>query len=188
MRSGEHFSLQSERRLEATFAPHLEAVCQRSARALAACGYTALVVHSGSLLPVFEDDRSYPFRVHAPFKVWVPLTDAPDCFLWFEPGKPPRLILHQARDYWHKPAELPQAHWARPFDVRPVADRADARRELPPDLSRTAYIGDAFTELTRFGLGAINPGHLMRRLDFPRAAKTPYELECLREASRLGAR
>jgi Xaa-Pro dipeptidase len=28
----------------------------------------------------------------------------------------------------------------------------------------------------------------MRRLDFPRAAKTPYELACLREANRLGAR
>jgi Xaa-Pro dipeptidase len=28
----------------------------------------------------------------------------------------------------------------------------------------------------------------MRRLDYPRAAKLPYELTCLREASRLGAR
>ena len=27
----------------------------------------------------------------------------------------------------------------------------------------------------------------MRRLDYARAAKTPYELDCLREASRLGA-
>ena len=188
MRSGEHFSSPGERRLEATYGPHLEALCQRSARALAACGYTALLLHSGSLLPVFEDDQTYPFRAHAPFKVWVPLTDAPDSFLWFEPGATARLIVHRCADYWHKPAQLPQDYWVRHFDVRTVADREGARRELPADLSRAAYIGDAFAELARWGVGAINPPDLMRWLDFPRAVKSPYELDCLREASRLGAR
>jgi Xaa-Pro dipeptidase len=33
----------------------------------------------------------------------------------------------------------------------------------------------------------VNPPGLVTRLDFDRAAKTPYELVCLREASRLGA-
>jgi Xaa-Pro dipeptidase len=36
-------------------------------------------------------------------------------------------------------------------------------------------------------VGAANPQALVSRLDFDRAAKTPYELACLREASRLGA-
>jgi Xaa-Pro dipeptidase len=34
----------------------------------------------------------------------------------------------------------------------------------------------------------VNPRDLMRRLDYDRAAKSPYELECMREANRLGAR
>src|SRR4029077_11452683 len=177
-----------EARLERTFGAHPEAVCERSARALTASGYAGLVVHSGSLLGVFEDDRTYPFEANAPFKVWVPLQDAADCFVWFEPGSGPALIIHQARDYWHKSAELPQAYWTRHFDVRTVSDRAGARAQLPADLSRAAYIGDALAELTRWGIGAINPRHLMRRLDYARAVKTPYELACLREASRLGAR
>lgn len=186
--SGIHAAPDSERHLEASFGAYLEAVCQRTAQALAASGYGSLLVHSGSLLPVFEDDRTYPFRAHAPFKVWVPLTDAPECFLWFEPGLTPRLILHRALDYWHKPAELPQAGWVRHFDLRTAADREAARRELPADLSRTAYIGDAFAELSHWGVAAINPAPLMRRLDYARAVKAPYELGCLREASRLGAR
>src|SRR5207302_1308092 len=86
---------------------------------------------SGSLLPVFEDDQTYPFRAHAPFKVWVPLTDAPDSFLWFEPGATARLIVHRCADYWHKPAQLPQDYWVRHFDVRTVAAPEGARRELP---------------------------------------------------------
>src|SRR2546430_17373620 len=177
-----------EARLEGTFGAHLEALCQRSARALTASGYASLLVHSGSLLEVFEDDRTYPFEANAPFKVWVPLQDAPECFVWFEPGAVPRLIIHRAQDYWHKSADVPRAYWTRHFEVRTATDRAGARAQLPADLSRAAYIGDALPELSRWGIGAIHPRQLMRRLDYARAVKTPYELACLREASRLGAR
>jgi len=174
-------------RLDATFGAYLAAVCDRTAGALAATGHTALLVHSGSLLTVFEDDRTYPFEVHAPFKVWAPLTDVPDCFVYFEPGRRPQLIFHQPTDYWHKPADLPDQFWTRHFDIRPVASLAAARGLLPADLSRVAYVGDVFPGLSGWGLGAVNAAPLMRRLDYPRATKMPYELECLREASRLGA-
>src|SRR2546430_2610500 len=177
-----------EARLDGTFGAHLEAVCERSARALTASGYASLLVPSGSLVDVFEDDRTYPFEANAPFKVWVPLQDAAECFVWFEPGAVPRLIIHRAQDYWHKSADLPRAYWTRHFQVRTAIDRAGARAQLPADLSRAAYIGDALPELTSWGIGAINPRQLMRRLDYARAVKTPYELACLREASRLGAR
>ena len=176
-----------EARLAETFGPHIEAVCARSAHALSACGYTGLLVHSGSPLVVFEDDRTYPFEANAPFKVWAPVADAPESFVWFEPGKAPRLILHRPPDYWYKPADLPQGYWVGCFDIRTATDRASARALLPKDLSHAAYLGDAFPELTSWGIGAINPRPLMRRLDYARAVKTPYELECLREASRLGA-
>jgi len=180
-------SLRPER-LEAAFGPYLAAVCDRTATALEATGNTALLVHSGSLLGVFEDDRTYPFEVHAPFKVWAPLSDVPDCFLYFEPGKQPLLIFHKPTDYWYKPADLPRDYWTGYFDIRPTPGRSQARGLLPADLSRTAYIGDVFAELSGWGVGAVNPAPLMRRLDYPRATKLPYELECLREASRLGAR
>src|SRR5882724_11844094 len=134
-----------EARLEGTFGAHLGAVCERSARALTASGYAGLVVHSGSLLGVFEDDRTYPFEANAPFKVWVPLQDAADCFVWFEPGSAPRLIIHRSR-----------AYWTRHFEVRTAADRAGARAQLPADLSRAAYIGDALPELTCCGICDIN--------------------------------
>jgi Xaa-Pro dipeptidase len=173
--------------LDETFGPHLEQLCARTARALEASGYTSLLVHSGSLLEVFEDDRTYPFEAHAPFKVWVPLADAPDSFVWFEPGARPRLILNQPQDYWYKSAEIPEDYWVSYFDLRSVPDRAAARAQLPKELSGCAYIGDPIAQVGTWGLGAINPPALMRRLDYARAAKTPYELVCLREASRLGA-
>jgi Xaa-Pro dipeptidase len=176
-----------QRSLASTFGPHIQAVCDRTAHALASCGYAGMLVYAGSPLPVFEDDRTYPFEANAPFKVWVPLSDAPGSFVWFAPGSPPRLIIERPEDYWYRPPSLPQGYWVRHFEVHTVADRAAARALLPADLSRAAYIGDAFDGLDDFRLGAINPRPLLRRLDYARAAKTPYELVCLREASRLGA-
>jgi Xaa-Pro dipeptidase len=162
------------------------ALCERSAHALAACGFRGLLVYAGSPLPVFEDDRTYPFVANAPFKVWVPLADAPGSFVWFEPGARPRLILERPTDYWYKPVDLPEGYWVRHFDIRTAADSAAARALLPADLSAAAYIGDAFAELAAWGVGAVNPRPLMRQLDYGRAVKSAYELECLREASRLG--
>jgi Xaa-Pro dipeptidase len=174
--------------LESSFGPYLATVAARTALALEACGYSALLVHSGSLLTIFEDDRTYPFEAHAPFKVWTPLGDVPDCFVYFEPSHRPVLIFHRPADFWYKAAELPKAYWTRHFDIRPAPDLAAARKHLPHDLSKVAYIGDAFLDLSSWGVGAVNPRNLMRHLDYGRAAKTPYELACMREASRLGAR
>jgi Xaa-Pro dipeptidase len=168
------------------FAAHLDTLCSRASRALAACGHEGLLVHSGSPLTIFEDDQSYPFKVHAPFKVWAPLA-APDCFVYFQPGKKPLLLVHRPRDFWHRPLDLPPSWWTGGFDIRILATREEARGHLPGDLSRVAYLGDALAELATWGVAAINPRRLMRHLDFERAVKTPYELACLREASRLGA-
>jgi Xaa-Pro dipeptidase len=176
-----------QRSLASTFASHILSVCERTAQALASCGYGGLLVYAGSPLPVFEDDRTYPFEANAPFKVWVPLSDAPGSFVWFEPGSTPKLIIERPEDYWYKPPSLPQGYWMRHFDVHTVSDRTAARTLLPTDLSRAAYIGEAFDGLDDFRIGALNPRPLLRRLDYVRAVKTPYELVCLREANRLGA-
>ena len=173
--------------LSALFAPHLDAVCRRTSRALETCGYRALLVHSGSLLPVFQDDQTYPFAVNAPFKVWLPVSDAPECFVYFEPGRRPSLIFHQPKDYWYKPPAPPEGYWTAHFDIRPCEDRCGARAALPESLAGVAYLGEPFSELAGWGIAAVNPPRLIRHLDFPRAVKTPYELACLREASRLGA-
>ena len=173
--------------LDSTYAAHLDTVGRRTSRALEAACFSSLLVHSVSAPMIFADDQHYPFRVNAAFKLWAPLIDVPDCFVYFEPGRKPRMLFHHPRDYWHKPADLPDTFWTRHFELHAVSDRASARTLLPEHLSRTAYVGEAFDELVSWNVGEVNPAALVHRLDFERAAKTPYELVCLREASRLGA-
>ena len=169
------------------FASHLATVVRRSADALAKTGYDALLVHAGTPPLVFLDDYHLAFKPHAPFKVWAPLLDAPDSFVYFVPGKKPVLLVHQPVDYWHKSPELPNTYWSGGFEIVSCPDRAAARAALPHDLSKTAFIGQPFNELMAWGVGTINPEHLMAQLDFGRASKTPYEIACLLEANRLGA-
>ena len=172
--------------LAAAFGPHLQSICAAAEQALEASGFRSFLVHSGSLASIFEDDRTYPFEVHAPFKVWAPLSDVPDSFVYFVPGSRPQLLFHSPPDYWYKPAALPHAYWTRHFDIREIAGPQAARQALPKDLRTTAYIGDP-SAVAGWGVAAVNPAGLMRRLDYGRASKTAYELECLRAANRLGA-
>jgi Xaa-Pro dipeptidase len=172
----------------ALFAAHLDVVKKRSAEALAATGFDGLLVHAGTPPLIFLDDHHLPFKAQAPFKVWAPLPDAPDSFVFFTPGRKPALLLHQPVDYWHKSPEQPHGYWPAQFEVVSVGDRAAARAALPKDLSRTAFIGAPFPELVAWGVRAINPEHLIARLDYPRANKTPYEIAALRAANVLGAR
>lgn len=170
------------------FAAHLETVEERSARALAATGYDALLVHAGTPPLLFLDDHHLPFRVQAPFKVWAPLADAPDSFVYFVPGRKPRLLVHQPVDYWHLSPRLPDAYWTSGFEIVSCPDREAARKSLPQDLSRVAFLGAPFAELPGWGVKAVNPPALIAQLDYPRARKTDYEVAALGEANRLGAR
>jgi Xaa-Pro dipeptidase len=170
------------------FSDHIERVKKRGGSALQTTGFDSLLVHAGTPPLLFLDDHHLPFRVQAPFKVWAPLSDAPDSFVYFTPGKKPLLLLHQPVDYWHKSPELPDSYWTGAFEIVSCADRAVARAALPKDLSRTAFIGAPFAELASWGVKAINPEHLIAQLDFGRASKTAYEVACLAEANVLGAR
>jgi Xaa-Pro dipeptidase len=176
-----------DNRPSALFLDHLQDISRRAAGALAACGYDGLLLQAGDPPAYFLDDQHYPFRAHPPFRLWVPLAEAAGSFVYVEPGRRPRLVFHKPNDFWHKRAELPAEPWVEAFDVVVVDSPAAARGALPASLAKVAYLGQPFRELLGWGLGAINPEHLGRRLDFDRARKSPYEIACLREASRLGA-
>ena len=168
------------------FSAHLDTVMKRASSALGSTGFDSLLIHSGTPPLLFLDDHHLPYRAQAPFKVWAPLADAPDSFVYFTPGRKPQLLIHQPVDYWHKSPSLPDAYWTAAFDIVSCATRPAARAALPRDLSRTAFIGAPFAELLSWGPASINPEHLIAQLDYTRASKTPYELACLREANRLG--
>jgi Xaa-Pro dipeptidase len=172
--------------LDQLYAAHLSTLMQRTDRCLERCGFDALVIHAGRPPIQFLDDQDYPFKVNPQFKAWVPILDNPRCFLVYSPGKRPLVLFHQPNDFWHKPAKLPSAGWTDVVDLIAMPDDLAASAHWST-LGRVAFIGpEAFA--SDADPTSVNPKALLTLLDYDRAVKTPYELECLRRASDMGAR
>jgi Xaa-Pro dipeptidase len=159
---------------------------RRTDGALSAVGFDAMVIHAGVPPTQFLDDQTYPYKVNPHFKAWVPILDNPQSVLIYRPGSRPRVLFHQPDDYWHKPANLPREPWAEAVELIATPDPAAAAGEWAA-LGRVAYIGPKECFPAEAG-ATLNDPDLLARLHFDRAVKTPYELECLRRASVLGAR
>jgi Xaa-Pro dipeptidase len=171
--------------LDTLYRDHLQTVMRRTDGALSAAGFDALVIHAGVPPIQFLDDQTYPYKVNPHFKAWVPILDNPQCVLIYVPGSSPRVLFHQPNDYWHKPASLPREPWTEAIELIPTPDPASALGQWAK-LGRVAFVGprDSFAG---DAAATLNDPDLLARLHFDRAVKTPYELECLRRASDLGA-
>ena len=174
--------------IDLMFPAHIAHVRSLAEQALDREGYDGLVVYSGRPRLHFLDDHGPPFKANPHFLHWVPLQEAPDSFIRYLPGRRPQLIFHQPADYWHKPPDVPTADWTREFDVEVIRDPAEARSLLDADNRRLAFLGEPAPEFADWNFSAVNPPGLVAFLHYHRAAKTPYELACMREASLLGAR
>jgi Xaa-Pro dipeptidase len=169
--------------LNQLYVEHLQAVMRRTDRSLAECDFDALVVQAGTPPTQFLDDQDYPFKVSPHFKAWVPIVDNPKSLLIYKPGSRPQVLFHQPDDFWHKPASLPQEPWSTAVDIIPLQDPAKAP-QFWAKLGRVAVIGPGESGT---GSEALNDPELLKRMHYDRAVKTPYELECIRRASHLGA-
>jgi Xaa-Pro dipeptidase len=144
------------------------------------------VIFSGALHYQFVDDMPYPFKPNPHFKMWVPVTDNPNCFVIYTPGLKPKLLYYQPVDYWHKVADKPTAKWVEKFDLVMIADPDEAKAHMPS--GRIAFIGEWHERFGSWGKMTPNPEAVLNSLHFDRAQKTEYEIECLRRANVRGAR
>lgn len=169
------------------YAAHLQIQRRHTDEALAATGFNALAIYAGGLHMQFLDDQPYPFKANPHFKLWAPLAEAADCWIFYRPAQPLRLVFLQPVDYWYKPPELPNDFWTGHFQIEVIREAAEAKAHVS-GLPRCAFIGEWQDTFADWGFAARNPEALMHRLHYVRASKTDYELECMRRASRMAAR
>ncbi|MET0227042.1 MAG: Xaa-Pro dipeptidase [Dokdonella sp.] len=172
--------------LHPLYAEHLAALIARSDKALLRGGYDHLVIAAGQPAYQFLDDRPYTFAVNAHFKHWLPVTQAPGCWLVHTPGRRPQLIYLQPHDYWHVVPEAPAGYWVEHFDIAIIREAKHARALLPNDPERCAIIGETGAALD--GFAPNNPADVLNYLHYQRSYKTAYELAMMRVASKIGAR
>lgn len=174
--------------LGAHYPAHVATLKARHDRALSVAGASHVVVFAGAPKVRFLDDHYYPFTANPHFASWLPLTSNPHCYLSYTPGETPVLVYFQEKDYWHAPPAAPEGYWAEHFDVRVVHELDEIRQHLPVERQKCILIGEIDDESQALGIERVNPTSAMHYLHYARAKKTAYELDCLRAASRRGAR
>jgi Xaa-Pro dipeptidase len=168
------------------YAPHLKTLQARYDLALARAGFDAVLIGSGVAVPVHRDDQDYPYRPEPLFVQWAPLLAHPGSALFYRPGRQPRLLVLQADDFWHQPAPMPAGPWHELLKVRPVRSPKALLTALPKQRLRLALIGDPRQWRGAAGaLGTLNPPALLMHLDYDRAFKTAWEVDCIRGATQL---
>lgn len=170
---------------DAEYAAHLRHVTQVAAAALEESRHDEVLIYGGTPQLDFRDDHGPRFVANPQLLWWVPLGHVPYCWLRFRPGDRPQLTFHQPSDYWHLPPEAPAGEWTRHVDIEVRAEPVTARELL--NGGKVAVLGDlAEDEIP--DTAELNPESLTLYLDYHRATKTPYEIACMAEATRLGVR
>ncbi len=158
-------------------------------RALAETGFDRLLLHSGVPFTYFADDNDAPFRPTPHFAHWAPV-EGPGHVLEVRPGKRPRLVRCEPRDYWYAPPQPAPGFVADVIEIVEVDAPEAVRAAVARDGGRTAFVGGAADEAARLGVAAgdVNPKGLVARLDWERSYKSAYEVETLAEATVPAAR
>lgn len=150
--------------------------------------FDAAVVPAGRPSVYFEDDQSPPFHPNPHFARFVPESNCAQSVLVLRPGQSPKLLFYSPEDFWHAPPQVPD--WAPgAFDLQTFGNLeslTDALTKSVSDASRVALVGPSEPLGNVLPSAEVNPVALVNALHYDRAAKTPFELDRMREASARG--
>ena len=174
---------------EALYASHLATVQSHHAVALQRSEADVVIVDAGEHGYHFRDDQAQTFRSNPLLNHWLPLIDQESHVLIWRPGNRPVLLYFQPADYWHLPPAAPAGEWVQHFDIR-IVSSPEALQSAIAELAggRAVYLGTRPALLTTLGRSTnhaalINPSVALDYLEYQRACKTAYELDCMRQAT-----
>lgn len=144
--------------------------------------YNGIVFHAGTQTHYHADDREIPFVRTPHFARICPLLGTGHLIV-FAPGKDFRLIRVVAPDFWYEPAPQVDHPFPELLSMETVESQ-QAAIDAAGDCAGYAFVGADSAVAKALGVTAIEPTRLMALLDWDRAYKTPYEAECVREATR----
>lgn len=146
--------------------------------------FDAILLHSGTEQVYFGDDRHVKFQAFGHFSHWLPV-NRPDQFVLYRTGRKPVYLQVVPDDYWYEQAVVMEDAWTEQFEVVRLNQVAAVPKHL--DGLSCAYLGGNTELAGSWGIAPelCNPANLLAYLDFQRGAKTLYELEQLRAASKL---
>ena len=173
---------------KALFKAHIETLKTGYEKIFAELSIGGIVIDAGTPFYYFEDDQSMPYRPNHQFAHWCPL-DGDGHMLFIMAGEKPKLLANIPSDFWHEPTHIEDSYWTDEFDVNVYSSREDiwkALEAIKQSEKTLAYYGQEQKKANEIGLHT-DIEKLIPRINWLRSYKTDYELQCLSEASKLGA-
>jgi Xaa-Pro dipeptidase len=165
-----------------TYPQHIQFLQRGTEAILAEHKLEAIVLCSGAAQSKNRfDDQSWPLCPTPSFTHWCPLQES-DAFIVVRNGRKPTLVRTVVDDFWETPAPPESDHFWDAFDIV----------EVEPGHAGDVLPGGRVAVITRdpgaAPPGDVNPQPVLAALDALRTKKTPYEIECLLEATRRAVR
>jgi len=174
---------------------HVKTLRERYDIALERSGYDAVVIAAGHPHAIFLDDQHLPFKANPHLLQWGPLHEHPGSVLLVTQGETPQLLVYMPTDFWHRVPPVPALFSDSAINVQPVKDSHVIAEAVAKLSGAVAFIGemrqpahDTLPDATGFGLKDCNPKPLVSLMNEFRTVKTAWEINNMREASRVGAR
>jgi Xaa-Pro dipeptidase len=174
--------------LAINYKKHIEIKLANARTILERSGLNSMVIHSGKLKYMFQDDMTYPFKANPLFLEWVPIVNNPNCWVVITKSEKPKLVFFQPVDFWHSVPADPTEYWVDSFDFVTLANVDEINTLLPSDKSNSIYLGECVEDAKSLGFIQINTKPVLDYLHFHRAYKTDYQMDCIREANRIGVK
>ena len=175
------------------FSEHLRILQTRHEKTLQALqaeqiNIEAILIHSGIESHYFGDDIAVPFRPYGHFAHWLPIR-RPDQMVMIRPGECPRFYRVQPDTCWSETTIPLEPEWESSFEIIDLPSAESVIDHLPPS-RHIAFLGESVEFAKKIGIPSTlhNNRHLRNRLDYHRSLKTPYEVDCIRQANVVALR
>ncbi len=145
----------------------------------------ALVIGAGEPVGYFEDDQDVAYRCNHHFRHWCPI-EGPQHLLRIVIGQKPLLRVYKPADFWYEVKPLGQEFWIDAFQIE-ICDKVEDLWQGIAGKGATAYHGPDRAMALKNELQVDVEG-LTARLNWNRLSKTPYEQQCLVDATRIAAK
>lgn len=150
-----------------------------------------LILHAGNPVFYHADDQEVPFRTHAHFARFTPVT-GPNHVLIIDQNEPlPLLLEFRPEDFWEEQIDNSPTFWREylPTEIEKNSDELKRKVLEKIQNKKVIFIGEEKNETIFKGLGIQleNSQNIREGLDTSRSVKTPYEIACIEEATRIAS-
>ena len=171
------------------YAQHLAELEKNWVKVLSEHGFESALITAGASPYYYGDDQHPPFHAYGHFLHWVPEPNCEHAAIWFKPGQKPLLFWYVPNDYWYLPSSAPPFTESY-FEVQQYGDLDGlnlAIDKVVDNADTTLFIGPS--NQSEFASGRRNSAaQAINQLDYARAFKSQFELECMQEATLKAAK